>query len=114
MGPETEWGSNRKLCQEGRHDQTVPSSQGGEEEVSKTYNMTVGARYRIVHRNEAQKHPRVSVVDYLGEERVAGQTSLILSQRPLAGTVKIPTAWIRDIVAVSKDTPIEINTVVRS
>lgn len=83
--------------------------------MGKTFNLVVGAKYRITHQNDAQRYPRFSVAIYLGEQRGGGgKLETIWSMRPLAGTTTMPLAWIHNIQAVTMDTPIQINQRVRT
>ena len=69
----------------------------------------VGGRYLIRHRNDRQKYDRTTVATYLGDRRDSGGVYLCFDQRPIAGTVEIPLAWIKDIRQVPDSTPIHVN-----
>jgi hypothetical protein len=70
--------------------------------------MVPNKRYRILHKSEAQRYSRMSVMTYLGRGGASGD-ELQFNARPVAGTQALPDEWIYAIEEVPPDTPVTLN-----
>lgn len=70
--------------------------------------MIVGRRYRLRYRSGTQRRDRTAVMVYLGADGEA----LLFDARPVAGTQRMPRAWIREVQRVPADTPPHLGKVV--